>query len=56
MEKEVNEYIEGQPKKKKTQEEYIAWLDKLAKDSEIRDKENVEFFQKLKCDFPEAFK
>jgi hypothetical protein len=30
MEKEVNEYIEGQPKKKRTEAEYIVWLQELA--------------------------
>jgi hypothetical protein len=56
MEKEVNEYIEDQPKKKMTEEEYITWLDDLAKDSRDRHKITVEKFQKLKRDYPEIFK
>jgi hypothetical protein len=56
MEQEVKEYIEGQPKKKRTEEEYIAWLQELSRDSKARRKENMEFFQQLKRDFPEAFK
>jgi ferritin-like metal-binding protein YciE len=56
MEKEVNEYIEGQPKKKKTREETTAWLNELANRVEKNLKETKEAIKNLEDMFPEVFK
>jgi hypothetical protein len=54
MEKEVKEYTE--PKKKRTEEEYIAWLDELIKSSKQRKIRLDKLYEQLKLEYPGFFK
>jgi peroxiredoxin family protein len=54
METEITEYTE--PKKKRTEEEYIAWLQELIESSKQRKIRLDKLYEQLKLEYPEFFK